>query len=47
MKVYHVKFGKGEVLSLDGEGMDKKAMVNFEEFGNKTLILRFAKLKKI
>ena len=47
MRVYHTKFGKGEVLSLDGEGMDKKAIVCFEESGEKTLILRFAKLKKI
>jgi DNA helicase-2/ATP-dependent DNA helicase PcrA len=47
MRVYHTKFGKGEVLSLDGEGVDKKAIVCFEESGEKTLILRFAKLKKI
>lgn len=47
MQVYHAKFGKGEILSLDGDGLDRKAVVRFEEFGNKTLILRFAKLKKI
>lgn len=47
MQVYHAKFGKGEILSLDGDGLDRKAVVRFEESGEKTLILRFAKLKKI
>lgn len=47
MKVGHDKFGFGEIINLDGNGDDMKAEVRFEAFGTKTLVLRFAKLKKI
>lgn len=47
MKVGHDKFGYGEIINLDGNGDDMKAEVKFEAFGTKTLVLRFAKLKKI
>jgi DNA helicase-2/ATP-dependent DNA helicase PcrA len=44
IKVEHQKFGFGKVLKLDDAGASKKATVNFENFGEKTLILTFAKL---
>ena len=44
LKVEHQKFGFGKVLKLDDAGASKKATVNFENFGEKTLILTFAKL---
>ena len=47
MRVYHDKFGSGIVLSVEGRGADTKAFVDFDTQGTKTLILRFAKLKKI
>lgn len=47
MRVYHDKFGAGLVKSVEGSGADTKALVDFDEHGIKTLILRFAKLKKI
>ncbi len=47
MRVYHSKFQEGEILSIEGAGADMKAIVAFEQVGEKTLILRFAKLKKI
>ena len=43
--VEHTRFGKGEVLSVEGVGMDKKASIKFENGGVKNLILKFAKLK--
>lgn len=43
--VQHQRFGKGKVLQTDGVGPDKKATVFFNNYGNKTLILRFAKLE--
>jgi DNA helicase-2/ATP-dependent DNA helicase PcrA len=43
--VEHTRFGKGEVLSVEGIGMDKKAAIKFENGGVKNLILKFAKLK--
>lgn len=42
--VIHERFGKGEVLSLEGAGADKKAEIKFEVGGIKKLLLRFAKL---
>ncbi len=47
MQVLHDKFGVGKVLSIEDEGDNKKAIVFFEGFGQKTLILRFAKLKAV
>jgi DNA helicase-2/ATP-dependent DNA helicase PcrA len=43
--VEHSRFGKGEVLKIEGIGQDKKAEINFEIGGIKKLLLRFAKLK--
>ncbi|PKG44026.1 ATP-dependent helicase [Psychroflexus sp. MES1-P1E] len=43
--VEHTRFGKGEVLNVEGVGMDKKAEIKFENGGVKNLILKFAKLK--
>jgi len=44
LRVYHDKFGYGRVVQTDGEGADKKAVVTFDSVGNKTLLLKFAKL---
>ncbi|KAF2519334.1 UvrD-helicase domain-containing protein [Flavobacterium salilacus subsp. salilacus] len=45
--VMHERFGKGEVLNLEGIGADKKAEIKFEVGGIKKLLLRFAKLDVI
>jgi DNA helicase-2/ATP-dependent DNA helicase PcrA len=42
--VMHERFGKGQVLNLEGGGADKKAEIKFEVGGIKKLLLRFAKL---
>ncbi|MBE8724615.1 ATP-dependent helicase [Flavobacterium hungaricum] len=42
--VMHERFGKGEVINLEGAGPDKKAEIKFEVGGIKKLLLRFAKL---
>ena len=47
MNVYHDKFGKGIVISIDNEYEDKRAVVDFIKEGKKTLVLKFAKLKEI
>ena len=44
VRVYHSKFGYGNVVSVDGVGPDAKAQVKFETVGLKTLLLKFAKL---
>ena len=45
--VMHERFGKGEVVNLEGVGADKKAEIKFEVGGIKKLLLRFAKLDVI
>jgi DNA helicase-2/ATP-dependent DNA helicase PcrA len=45
--VMHERFGKGEVISLEGIGADKKAEIRFEVGGIKKLLLRFARLDVI
>lgn len=45
--VEHLRFGKGEVVKIEGRGADMKAEINFENGGSKKLLLRFAKLKII
>ena len=45
MKVEHPKFGFGKVEKMDFSGPDKKAKIIFDDFGEKTLLLSFAKLK--
>ena len=42
--VMHERFGKGEVLNIEGVGADKKAEIKFEVGGIKKLLLRFARL---
>jgi len=43
--VEHIRFGRGTIISIDGEMPNAKATVNFENTGLKQLLLKFAKLK--
>jgi len=45
MRVEHQKFGFGIVKAMDISGNDRKAIIDFKDVGEKTLILSFAKLK--
>ncbi len=45
MNVEHQQFGTGRILQIEGEGMNKKAVVFFQNFGEKKLLLRFARLR--
>jgi len=45
MEVFHDRFGRGKVLTIEGPEGDRKASVNFANSGTKTLILKFAKLR--
>lgn len=44
-EVIHDKFGKGEIVAMDGEAPNIKATVTFQGAGNKQLLLKFAKLR--
>ncbi|MBQ1680461.1 MAG: ATP-binding domain-containing protein, partial [Bacteroidales bacterium] len=44
-RVEHDRFGYGTILSLEGDGPNRKAVVSFDASGQKTLLLKFAKLR--
>jgi len=43
--VEHSRFGRGQVMNIEGQGSNKKATIKFEGTGEKKLLLKFAKLK--
>jgi len=45
MEVEHSRFGVGKVLVIEGEMPNKKATIFFQAYGQKQLLLKFAKLK--
>lgn len=45
--IEHERFGRGEVVRLEGSGDNCKATVRFENAGNKQLLLKFARFKII
>ncbi|MCX7984015.1 MAG: UvrD-helicase domain-containing protein [Bacteroidetes bacterium] len=45
--VQHDVFGVGKVLAIDGKGESQKAIVEFEHFGRKQLLVRYANLKPV
>ena len=44
MWVQHAKFGRGKVESVEGSGDSRKALIFFNDIGQKQLMLKFAKL---
>ncbi len=45
--VLHDKFGKGQISALEGNWPETKANIIFENVGQKSLLLKFARLNKI
>ena len=45
MTIEHPKFGFGAVEHVDAAGPERKARIRFRDFGEKTLLLSFAKLR--
>lgn len=45
MTIEHPKFGFGKVTKIEMEGTNRKASIRFDNFGDKTLLLSFAKLR--
>ncbi|MBT0570830.1 UvrD-helicase domain-containing protein [Curvibacter sp. CHRR-16] len=46
-KVFHTKFGEGQVVTLEGSGDDARAQVHFPRHGTKWLALSVAKLTPV
>ena len=47
MLVEHERFGKGEVIKIEGHPPNAKATVDFMSHGQKQLLLKFAKLRQV
>ena len=47
MRVRHARFGEGVILSFDGDGNNRKALIEFDNSGQKQLFLKFARLEKM
>ena len=45
--IQHERFGRGTIISIEGQSPNTTATVEFENHGSKKLLLRFAKLKKL
>jgi DNA helicase-2/ATP-dependent DNA helicase PcrA len=45
MNVNHQRFGNGQIISIEGRFPESKAIILFEQEGQKQLLLKFAKLK--
>ncbi|MCR5496569.1 MAG: UvrD-helicase domain-containing protein [Paludibacteraceae bacterium] len=45
--VEHEKFGRGTVLSIEGVGGDTKLTINFQNEGERKILLKFARLKNL
>lgn len=46
-RVVHDRFGMGTVKEITGNGADSKAVIHFDNAGEKRLLLKFAKLQKV
>ena len=46
-RVYHKKFGEGVIRGVEAEGDDLKVDINFEKYGHKRLMAKFAGLEII
>jgi DNA helicase-2/ATP-dependent DNA helicase PcrA len=46
-KIQHIRFGYGLVTSMEGEGPNKKASISFDKAGDKTLVIKFAKMRLV
>ena len=45
-RVEHSTFGQGKILEITGDGDNRKARIDFDDFGEKQLLLKYARLSK-
>ena len=46
-RVKHQRFGHGRIKEMEGSGPNKKAVIQFDNVGEKKLLLKFSKLEKL
>ena len=47
MRVVHARFGEGVIQAIEGNNVNKTAVIEFDKDGQKKLLLKFAKLRVI
>ncbi len=45
-RIEHNRFGVGQVLEVIGEGANQKAIINFDAYGKKTIMIKYAKMRR-
>ncbi len=45
MKVKHQRFGEGEITAIEGSAHNRIATIKFEDYGNKKIMMKYAKLQ--
>ena len=46
-RIEHNRFGVGKVLEITGQVPEIKAKITFEKFGDKILLLKYAKIRHV
>lgn len=46
-RIEHNRFGSGKILEISGNATDLKAKISFDDHGEKILILKYAKIRKL
>ena len=44
-RIEHDRFGPGKIISITGVIPELKAVVDFDNYGRKTLLLKYAKMR--
>ena len=44
-RIEHNRFGGGKILEITGDYPELKAVVDFDDYGRKQLLLKYAKLR--
>lgn len=47
MRIEHNRFGRGDILDITGDSNDLKARIRFDICGEKLLLLKYAKMRKL
>ena len=45
LRIAHDRFGEGTITSVDGSNDNARISVHFDHVGNKTMLLKYAKIK--
>jgi len=47
LRIEHNRFGPGTILELSGRAPEMKAKIRFDDYGEKLLLLKYAKIRPL